>query len=94
MKRTITIVFSGLLIGCVSQKTALINENGQVVYCEHAGFGWLGAPVSMAQHHECIKRAKAAGYAETQATARKGYRTQELNCSTVEKDGKLESVCK
>jgi len=56
---------SGLMLsGCVSEKTALTNPEGKQVHCDVWGFGWLGAPVAMAQHHDCIKKAHAAGYSE------------------------------
>jgi len=62
--RGLILLFSVLaLTGCVSEKTAMVNQEGKVVHCDAWGFGWLGAPVAMAQHHDCVKNAQAAGYA-------------------------------
>lgn len=60
--------FAVLLSGCVSEKTALTNAEGKQVHCDAWGFGWLGAPVAMAQHHDCIKKAHAGGYSEFPAS--------------------------
>lgn len=59
--RTLMLLLSALaLTGCVSEKTAMVNQQGKVVHCDAWGFGWLGAPVAMAQHHNCVKNAQAA----------------------------------
>lgn len=61
--RTPILLLSALaLTGCVSEKTAMVNQEGKVVHCDAWGFGWLGAPVAMAQHHDCVKNAQVAGY--------------------------------
>lgn len=61
--RTLILVFSTLaLTGCVSEKTAMVNQQGKVIHCDAWGFGWLGAPVAMAEHHDCVKKAQGAGY--------------------------------
>jgi hypothetical protein len=54
-----------LLSGCVSEKAVLTNNAGQAVHCDHWGFGIIGAPVAMAQHSDCVKKAQEAGYSET-----------------------------
>lgn len=61
------IAIAALLSGCVSEKTALTNAQGQTVHCDHWGFGLIGAPASMAMHADCMKKAHAAGYSETPA---------------------------
>jgi len=53
-----------MLCGCVSEKTALTNAQGQQVRCDAWGFGVIGAPVAMASHADCMKKAHAAGYSE------------------------------
>ena len=53
-----------MLTGCVSEKTTLRNERGQVVQCNQWGFGVIGAPVAIAEHADCVKKAKAAGYSD------------------------------
>lgn len=63
--KIVTIAVSAILLtGCVSEKTVLTNPAGQQTRCDAWGFGWLGAPVAMAQHHDCMTKAHAAGYSE------------------------------
>lgn len=57
-----------MLSGCVSESAMLKNPQGQVVQCNNMGWGWIGAPVAMVQHADCMKKAHAAGYSETPAT--------------------------
>lgn len=57
-----------MLSGCVSESTMLTNKDGKVFQCAGWGFGVIGAPVAMAQHADCMKKAHAAGYSETPAT--------------------------
>ncbi len=59
-----TLLFLSLLAltGCVSEKTAMVDQQGKVIHCDAWGFGWLGAPVAMAEHHACVKKAQEAGY--------------------------------
>lgn len=53
-----------LLSGCVSQSTMLRNDKGQTVQCKGWGFGVIGAPIALAEHADCMKKAHAAGYSE------------------------------
>jgi len=53
-----------VLSGCVSQKATLTNAEGKQVHCDGWGFGLIGAPVAMAAHADCMKKAHAAGYSE------------------------------
>ena len=62
MKRVLILLVIATLCGCVSEKTMLVNPAGKVLHCDAWGFGWLGAPVAMAEHHDCVKKANAAGY--------------------------------
>lgn len=64
MKTAIAMVLALALTGCVSERTMLTNKDGQVVHCDGWGFGVIGAPVAMAQHADCMKKAHAAGYSE------------------------------
>lgn len=52
------------LSACVSQSAVLVNPQGQIVSCKNFGWGWIGAPVAMASQHDCVKKAKAAGYSD------------------------------
>ena len=52
------------LTACVSQNTVLMNERGQTVHCQNWGVGIIGAPLAYAEHQDCVKKAKEAGYTE------------------------------
>ena len=67
MKRIAIGLILIFLTGCVSEKAMLTNSKGQVVHCDNMGWGWIGAPVAMAQHSDCMKKAHAAGYYESGA---------------------------
>lgn len=67
--KNLVIIAALALAGCVSQDTSLANRDGQVVHCKDWGFGVIGAPVAMATHADCMKKAHAAGYSEAPATA-------------------------
>lgn len=56
-----------LLTGCVSQSTMLQNDKGQQIKCAGWGFGLLGAPIALAEHADCMKKAHAAGFSEVTA---------------------------
>ena len=64
-----TLLFMSLLIslfmlaGCVSYNTDLVNSTGQSTKCAGWAFGWI-TPVEMIMHHDCMKKAEAAGYHE------------------------------
>jgi hypothetical protein len=65
MKTAIVMLgLSGVLSACVSEKAALTNRDGNVVHCDNWGFGIIGTPVALIGHHNCVARAKAAGYSE------------------------------
>jgi hypothetical protein len=51
--------------GCASESALLVNDSGQTVTCKNEGWGWIGAPVAMANQSDCVKKANAAGYHET-----------------------------
>lgn len=52
------------LSGCVSQDTMLRNNAGQFTHCAGWGFGIIGVPVALAEHDNCMKKARAAGFVE------------------------------
>jgi hypothetical protein len=58
---TITI---GLLSSCATESAMLVNGSGQTLQCNNQGWGWLGAPMAVHNQHECLDKAKAAGYRE------------------------------
>lgn len=62
MRLAVTISLVFLCSACVDYHTALVNDQGKAVNCSMWGAGWLGAPVVMAEHHDCVTKAEAAGY--------------------------------
>jgi hypothetical protein len=62
MRLVVTIALVFLCSACVDYHTALVNGQGKTVNCSMWGAGWLGAPVVMAEHHDCVTKAEAAGY--------------------------------
>ena len=67
MRVAITIALALLCSACVDYHTALVNPQGKTINCSMWGAGWLGAPVVMAEHHDCVKKAEAAGYHDVAA---------------------------
>lgn len=52
-----------ILSGCVSKYAVLENtQTGERKFCKSEGWGWLGAPVALSQHQECINKLKEKGY--------------------------------
>ncbi len=62
MKRLIilVIVFS---IGCAAPSQVLRHpQTGQIAKCESFGWGWLGTPMALIMHQDCIDKMKESGY--------------------------------
>lgn len=64
MRLTVTLLIAAFISGCASYNTDLVNSEGAHTKCAVWGVGWLGAPVAMAEHHNCMQKAEAAGYHE------------------------------
>lgn len=62
MRNLVAILLCAGVVACVSEHEALRNDRGQVVNCSNEGWGWIGAPVAMANQSDCIKKAEAAGF--------------------------------
>jgi hypothetical protein len=62
VKGLVAAVMSVGLVACVSDHETLRNDRGQVFNCNNEGWGWIGAPVAMANQSDCIKKAEAAGF--------------------------------
>lgn len=62
MRNLVAVLLCAGVVACVSDHEALRNDQGQVVNCNNEGWGWLGAPVAMANQSDCIKKAEAAGF--------------------------------
>ena len=61
MRTVIMLVMASALSGCVSYNTMLVNKDGKTTQCAGWAFGWA-TPIEMAMHHDCMEKAKAAGY--------------------------------
>ncbi len=65
MKTLLPIFALLLLTSCAEMNTTLVNpETKEWRACQNSGWGWLGTPIAIAQHNECVKRMKAQGYVE------------------------------
>lgn len=53
-----------MLSGCATESAMLVNNSGQTVQCNNQGWGWIGAPMAVHNQHQCLDKAKAAGYRE------------------------------
>jgi hypothetical protein len=53
-----------LLTACAAPTTRFQNAAGQIATCSSMGYGWLGAPMALASHADCVDRMRAAGYWE------------------------------
>jgi S1-C subfamily serine protease len=62
-KITLLTVAVGLLAGCVSASTMMVNQEGKWVRCSATGAGWLGAPIAAVNHSRCIEDLQKIGYA-------------------------------
>jgi hypothetical protein len=87
---TLALFVCGCITGCVAQKTALFNAKGQMLQCHASGWGWLGAPIAMAEHSECVKKAKAAGYSETPPA---DPLAPLLECAKAQERGEVDPSC-
>lgn len=58
----IAIALTCTISGCVSYNTDLVSNTGQHYICAASGFGWLGTPIAMHTHSECLAVASRAGY--------------------------------
>lgn len=65
-KIAVIAVISVTTAGCVTNGAVMLrNTQGSTITCQgNWGFGIVGAPVAMAQHSNCIKKAHEAGYYE------------------------------
>jgi hypothetical protein len=63
MKMVILSMMLFLLVGCAVLSTNLKNpQTNEIVKCEHWGWGWLGTPMALIMHQDCIDKMKKSGY--------------------------------
>ena len=61
--KTIIIICLLFLSGCVSMNTMMVNPTtNETQPCHAWGFGWIGVPVALVAHNNCVNKFKEAGY--------------------------------
>jgi hypothetical protein len=59
----ICLITSTLIAGCVSRYALLENpDTRQQQYCTNKGWGWIGAPMAISDHNECLEKLEKQGY--------------------------------
>lgn len=76
--KTLLALLPLMLTGCVSTSTLMVNDSGQSAHCDEQGWGWIGAPMALSMHQDCMQKYQAAGFHEAPAgtTAPAGYGAQ------------------
>jgi ABC-type uncharacterized transport system permease subunit len=62
MKLLLAAVVAATLAGCASQSTVMVNDQGQIQECSAHGAGWLGAPLALISHSNCVTVARERGF--------------------------------
>jgi hypothetical protein len=63
--RTIFLISLGLtLAGCATERTVLVNSQGDLLTCETSGSGFFGAISVRNQQQQCVSDAEKRGYRE------------------------------
>ena len=63
MMRAIIALFTfTILAGCATERTVLVNSQGDLLTCETSGFGFFGAILVGNQQQQCIADAEKRGY--------------------------------
>lgn len=62
MKKVVVIVLVLILAGCVNPRAVLVNDQGQEVICEAAGFGIISGTLANNRYQECVSEAQMRGF--------------------------------
>ena len=63
MMRSIALIFLlSLLSACATQRVRMVNDRGDELTCERAGYGFIGALATANYHNECVSQAEQRGY--------------------------------
>jgi hypothetical protein len=62
MRQVILLCFFTILAGCATERTMLVNSQGDLLTCETSGFGFFGAVSVGNQQQQCIADAEKRGY--------------------------------
>jgi hypothetical protein len=50
------------LVGCVTQRTILVNDRGEELTCEVKGWGFIGSLATYNKQDDCVAEAERRGY--------------------------------
>ncbi len=57
------VAFCAWMTGCVAPQQVMVHpDSKQTVDCSTAGWGWLGAPMALIMHEQCIERYQKMGF--------------------------------
>jgi hypothetical protein len=62
MRAILLVVFLSILAGCATERTVLVNNQGDLLTCETSGSGFFGAISVRNQQQQCIADAEKRGY--------------------------------
>ena len=62
MRAILLVVFLSILAGCATERTVLVNNQGDFLTCETSGSGFFGAISVRNQQQQCIADAEKRGY--------------------------------
>ena len=62
MRPIIPLFIFTILAGCATERTVLVNIQGDLLTCETSGFGFFGAVLVGNRQQECIADAGKRGY--------------------------------
>jgi hypothetical protein len=62
MRMIVLLALSFSLAGCATERTILVNSQGDLLTCETSGSGFFGAISVRNQQKQCISDAETRGY--------------------------------
>jgi hypothetical protein len=62
MRLTLLLVLALTLAACATERTVLVNSQGDLLTCETSGSGFFGAISVRNQQKQCISDAETRGY--------------------------------
>jgi hypothetical protein len=62
MRAIVFLVILTALPGCATQRTVLVNSQGEELTCEASGWGFIGSLATAHKQEECVSNAEKRGY--------------------------------
>jgi hypothetical protein len=62
MRAVLLLALTLILGGCATERTVLVNSQGDLLTCETSGSGFFGAILVRNQQKQCISDAETRGY--------------------------------